>query len=367
MGIVEATRKFEAWLKDQITVVRADLAYKHEQMRADPFLFFRATYYRWAQLWPEQNRKWARGEKVHAVGDLHIENFGTWRDLEGRLIWGVNDFDEAYPMAFTNDLVRVAVSALLAAEGSARFHLSPAEICEQIADGYHDQIEAGGQPFVLMEKHPELRRMAVQDLRQPAPFWQRLEEKSAPVRGRVPAPARKALDGLLPKGAEPSYRVLTKPKGLGSLGRLRFLALAQFEGGQIARETKEVAPSAWLWASGRGKRAGNGNPWLEKIVRSAVRCADPWWKVRHGWIVRRLAPDCSRIDIDEIVHHRDLASLLHAMGGETANIHLGTPKVRKRLRAAWSELPPEWLWQAARRMHKASLKDWRDFKRAGKS
>jgi hypothetical protein len=46
-----------------------------------------------------------------AVGDLHLENFGIWRDAEGRLVWGVNDFDEAHPMAFTNDLVRLAVSA----------------------------------------------------------------------------------------------------------------------------------------------------------------------------------------------------------------------------------------------------------------
>ena len=30
-----------------------------------------------------------------SVGDLHVENFGTWRDSEGRLIWGINDFDEA--------------------------------------------------------------------------------------------------------------------------------------------------------------------------------------------------------------------------------------------------------------------------------
>ena len=367
MGIVEATRKFEAWLKDQITIVRPDLAYKHRQMRADPFLFFRATYYRWAQLYPEHCRKLARAEKVYAVGDLHIENFGTWRDAEGRLVWGVNDFDEAYPMAFTNDLVRLAVSALLAAEASVRFHLSAAEICQQLADGYRDQIEAGGEPFVLMEKHPELRRMAIQDLRQPAPFWQRLEEKTAPLRGGMPTAARKAFRALLPKGVKPSYRVLTTPKGLGSLGRHRFLALAQFAGGDIARETKQVARSAYLWATGKGDRAGNGNPWLQKIIRAAVRCPDPWWEVRRGWLVRRLAPDCSRIDIDELVHHRDLASLLHAMGAETANIHLGTPKGRKRIRAAWKKLAPDWLETAARKMHKVSLGEWRDFKRAGKS
>lgn len=367
MTIVEATRRFEAWLKEQIPVVRADLDYKHQQMRAAPFLFFRATYYRWAQVWPEECRKLARAEEVHAVGDLHLENFGTWRDAEGRLVWGVNDFDEAHPLAFTNDLVRLAVSALLAAEASVRFHLTPSEICTQLADGYRDQVESGGEPFVLMERHPELRHMALQDLRQPAPFWQRLEAKSAVARRPLPASARKAIRDLLPTGAKPAYRILTKPKGLGSLGRQRFLALVTHDGGDIAREAKEVAPSAWLWARGRGDRAGKGNPWLEKIVRAAVRCPDPWWEVRRGWLVRRLGPDCSRIDIEELVHHRDLAELLHAMGRETANIHLGTPrKARKRLRAGLAKLPVDWLLDAARAMHKATLKDWRDFKRANR-
>jgi hypothetical protein len=216
-----------------------------------------------------------------------------------------------------------------------------------------------------MEKHPELRRMAIQDLRQPAPFWQRLGQKSAPARRSLPSSARKAIRDLLPPDTEPAYRVLTKPKGLGSLGRQRFLALADCDGGLIAREAKTVAPSAWLWANGHGDRCGKGNPWLQKIVNASVRCRDPWWEVYRGWLVRRLAPDCSRIDIDQLVHHRDLASLLHAMGAETANIHLGTPKRgRRRIRASLAELPNDWLLDAARGMHKACLKDWREFKRA---
>ena len=46
-----------------------------------------------------------------AVGDLHVENFGTWRDADGRLCWGINDFDEADRLPYTNDLVRLAASA----------------------------------------------------------------------------------------------------------------------------------------------------------------------------------------------------------------------------------------------------------------
>jgi hypothetical protein len=224
MGIVEATRRFEAWLRRRIVVVEEDIEYKHEQMRADPFLFFRATFYRWAQLWEENCPKLARGPEVYAVGDLHIENFGTWRDAEGRLVWGVNDFDEAHPMAFANDLVRLAVSGLLAARSSPHFKLTPAEICGQLLAGYRAGIEKKGVPFVLMESHPHLRNMALQDLRQPALFWQRMEEKTSVLTGEVPESVRKAFAKIEPKGAELEYRTLKHPKGLGSLGRRRYLA-----------------------------------------------------------------------------------------------------------------------------------------------
>ena len=92
MGIIKSTRKFEAWLRRQIPAVESDLEFKHEQMRADPFLFFRATFYRWAQLWPKLCPHLAKMRTVRAVGDLHLENFGTWRDAEGRLIWGSERF-----------------------------------------------------------------------------------------------------------------------------------------------------------------------------------------------------------------------------------------------------------------------------------
>ena len=72
---------------------------KHEKMKKDLFAFFRATFYRWIQVWPEVCPDLTSAPMVLAVGDLHFENFGTWRDAEDRLVWGVNDFDEAFPPA----------------------------------------------------------------------------------------------------------------------------------------------------------------------------------------------------------------------------------------------------------------------------
>jgi len=178
----------------------------------------------------------------------------------------------------------------------------------------------------------------------------------------LPDSVCRAIGKILPKGVEPSYRVVNSPKGLGSLGRRRYLAMATWQGGVIAREAKDVVPSAYVWAA--KERVGKGNPWIERTVRAAVRCADPYYEVKGRWLVRRLAPDCSRIDIEELRHHEDLTSLLFCMGWETANIHLGSPKARPALEKALDKLPATWLSDAAERMFEKSMKDWQTFKKA---
>ena len=95
--ITTVTRQYETWLAKYTSLVKADLALKHVLMKRDAFSFLRATFYRWRQVWPDVCADVVTTPVLLAVGDLHIENFGTWRDGEGRLIWGINDFDEAYP------------------------------------------------------------------------------------------------------------------------------------------------------------------------------------------------------------------------------------------------------------------------------
>src|SRR5580693_8548736 len=154
MTIKKATQSYEAWLAKQITVLKPDLKRKHLAMAQDVFPFLRATFYRWMQIWAEENK----APKVLAVGDLHVENFGTWRDVEGRLVWGINDFDEAYNLPYTIDLVRLAASAHIAIR-EAKLKIGPEDACDAILSGYRKGIESGGRPLVLAEDHPWLRSM----------------------------------------------------------------------------------------------------------------------------------------------------------------------------------------------------------------
>ena len=113
-------------------------------MAEDAFQFLRATYWRWAETIYEVCPELKGAPDVLAVGDIHAENFGTWRDGEGRLIWGVNDFDEAARMPYAIDIVRLATSAVLADVRG----ISDEKVCDSILEGYREGI-AKPKPFVL--------------------------------------------------------------------------------------------------------------------------------------------------------------------------------------------------------------------------
>jgi hypothetical protein len=357
MRIKKSTKRYETWLGKHLTIVPGDLALKHTRMGEEPFPFLRATFYRWVQVWLQAFPDVASAPRVLAVGDLHVENFGTWRDHEGRLIWGVNDFDEAYPMAYTIDLVRLATSAHLAISAN-HLTLPHEDACAAILAGYHEGLESGGKPFVLEETHKWLRETATGELRDPVHFWGKMNSLP-PMRGEVPKSARKALEDLLPAPGL-IYRVANRVAGLGSLGRERYVALADWCGGRVAREAKALLPSACVWAR---EDKGSRKIFYEEIINSAVRALDPCVKLRGRWIVRRLAPDCSRIELSAIPKQRDESRLLHAMGFETANIHLGSKAAVKAVRRDLAKRKPGWLHETARKMGDAVKKDWEQWRK----
>lgn len=356
MKIAKATPNYELWLSKYCAIVDADLSLKHQRMAEDLFSFLRATFYRWVDLWEKTCPELARAPNLLAVGDLHVENFGTWRDREGRLVWGINDFDEVHKMPYTIDLVRLATSAHLATV-AGHLALKQEHACDAILEGYRSGLAAGGEPFVLEEKHDWLLRLAMNELRNPVKFWQKMD--NLPRRKQpVPNSALKALARMMP---EPGllFEVRHRVAGLGSLGRERYVALANWHGSRVAREAKALAPSAYVWVNG-----GEGSKRIlyQSILRSAVRCRDPFVELKGRWIVRRLAPHCSRIELTSLPEERDEIKLLNAMGWETANVHLGSPRSTKTVRRDLEKRPAKWLHDAAQQMMKATTADWERWK-----
>jgi uncharacterized protein (DUF2252 family) len=360
MDILESTRGYERWLAGCVPLVRADLDLKHRLMADNAFLFLRGTFYRWAQLWPELCGELGDAPGVLAVGDLHVENFGTWRDAEGRLVWGVNDFDEVVTLPYTQDLVRLATSALLAV-GESELSLSVRRACDSILAGYRESLRAGGGAAVLAERYRWLRDLAIARLKDQRPFWNRLRAlPTVPARGaRGAGGVRRLLRAALPADAR-NVRLVHRQAGLGSLGRQRLVALAEWHGGAVAREAKPLAPSAWLWARNSRLRA----PRYAELISRAVRVPDPFLKVAGPWLLRRLAPDGSRIELASLPRNRDESRLLWMMGWDAANMHLGTPGQRRRILADLARRKGAWLQRAAGRMAQAVEHDWRRWRKA---
>lgn len=351
--ISKATRKFENWLSKRTSLVQHELNLKHRLMGEHSLTFLRATFYRWSQVWPEVCPELAKAPIVLAVGDLHIENFGTWRDIEGRLVWGINDFDEAYPMPYASDLVRLAVSANLAIK-SKHLKINSVRACKAILSGYIAGLRTGGVPFVLEENHKWLRDAATGELRNATHFWAKLD-RLATV-SDTPKSAKRALESALPGER---YRTVHRVAGVGSLGCERFVALAVWKGGRIAREVKALAPSAFVWGH---DHKDSERTFYDEILESACRDADPFVRVRGRWLIRRLAPDCSRIELTQLSKKVDEQRLLWAMGFETANVHLGSKSVVSAVRRDASRRRHDWLHSAMSKMTDTVLEDYEDWR-----
>ena len=360
MDILTATKDFEQWVSRHTHVIKTQLSDKHKQMAESPVQFLRGTFYRWTQLFPEICPELRKAPEVLSVGDLHIASFGTWRDGFGRLIWGIDDFDEAWPLPYTNDLVRLAVSAILdATEGE--INVGPGNVVDIILDGYRTSLREGGKPFVLEEKHKWLRDIALNRLDIPADFWKKMDALPA-TRANVPADARKAIARLLPIKQLPR-RFVRRIAGVGSLGHARYVAVFDWQGGQIALEAKAAIPSACVWAGG----GGSPRIYYDLLLKQAIRCPDPFVRLIGKWLVRQLAPDSSPIEIETMNGQKDQDRLLHAMARETANIHLGAARAATRIVADLNRRSGKWLRTAVKDMAAATIDDWKKWKNSQSS
>jgi len=109
--IVVLNDAFEPLMEADPTAFRV----KYRKMATDPFAFYRGTACLFYADVTEQRDEWVdeRSGGIWIHGDLHAENFGTYMNSDGRLVFDVNDFDEAYIGHFTWDLQRFAASLAL--------------------------------------------------------------------------------------------------------------------------------------------------------------------------------------------------------------------------------------------------------------
>ncbi|MBI1207192.1 MAG: DUF2252 domain-containing protein [Azospirillum sp.] len=324
---LKATRRYEAWLRDQVPVREPALALKHVLMKRSASAFLRASFYWWLEDCATALPTLWTAPKLLAVGDLHADNFGTWHDENGNWAWGINDFDDAWVLPFTNDLIRLATSIRVmvseaesssdnkksenrnkSEEKDSKIEISAEEICQYIIEGYRARLDECLSPITESWLNDRVKPKAAEKFWQKFPF---LPECGDAMPGR----ARALLVEALPRDAA-NLRFASRDGGLGSLGRRRFVVTAETDSGRFAAEVKQRTPPAFPLNSEPGR------DWQDLLPSRPYRI-DPSLKFAGRWLVRAASPDRTKLRLGDLDSNDDRRCLIQAMGWETADFHLG--------------------------------------------
>jgi hypothetical protein len=356
-SIVESTNSYEAWMADEIDIVPGDLERKHELMAGDDKgTFYRATYYRRAQVLPVLLPELMAYTVVLSMADAHAGQYAVWLNANDEEVLGGNDFDEAYPLAWTNDLINQATSLLIKKEEGSLI-LKVEDACESLLKGYGRCLEVGPAPLILQEQHHALRRIVEEQKIKPEKYWDKLLQSPEID---IPHKLLELLKNELPAGIT-DYKTLARTAGKGSLGRRRIDMIAPLDDGYIAEEAKALMPSACAWAAtGRARRVTQ--MYEEQILSLPTRSPDPSVKIVDGWLLRKLSPAYRHIELAKIYDKDDQDIFLRAMGFDHANTHLGTPNSKRSIYRQFEQLDGKRLLHAAETMLAKVNSDWDDWK-----
>ena len=226
---------------------RNSLRRKLEAMCSAPFEFFRAT----SHLFALDVGGACEGPKGLILGDLHAENFGTYRAVSNKIVYDINDFDDCTQGAYEYDLRRLLASLVIGGEQAKLPVSACVAACEAAVDEYlssirrfrkakrrkdFEKLEPTSAVKRLLSVASEksrvamLRELVSQDRKSGAFQFRGDVRKFAPLDKAQRAAIEKAVSHCkVPAGADPSHYVFEDAvfrfAGKGSLGRQRYAIL----------------------------------------------------------------------------------------------------------------------------------------------
>lgn len=141
---------FTDFFGEQMKQNPKDWQTKFRKMSANPFAFYRgSTILFYQDLAAENDQQFidAKTSRVWIQGDLHAQNFGTYMDAQGMLVFDVNDFDESFVAPYTWDLKRLAASLALIGYQKALSDEDIMQLIKTTVTAYVKQVDA----FILEE------------------------------------------------------------------------------------------------------------------------------------------------------------------------------------------------------------------------
>ncbi|MFF3495068.1 DUF2252 domain-containing protein [Streptomyces sp. NPDC002795] len=340
---------------------------KFRKMAASAFAFYRGTA---CLFYGDVEREQHGGpylddrtSRVWIHGDLHAENFGTYMDSTGRLIFNVNDFDEAYVGPFTWDLKRFAASVALVGYSKALSDEQITDLVRTYAAAYRERIHAlatGAKsdevpPFTLdtadgplLEALRDARSLTRFSLLESMTEIREFERRFAEGGGSIELDAATrykvlaAFDGYLETLPEASlsrpdsYRVKDvvgrRGIGIGSAGLPSYNIL--LEGNSDALENDVViymkqaqTPAVSRHITDPAVRGYFQHEGHRTVIsqRALQAHADPWlgWTELDGagQLVAEVSPYAVDLDWGDIDDPEEIAAVVADLGRATATMH----------------------------------------------
>lgn len=245
------------------------LALKYQRMRSDPFVFLRGTCHLFYAGLP-RGGIFRSAPPAWCCGDLHLENFGSYKGQHRIAYFDLNDFDEAALAPATWDLVRLLASLRVGADSLQLDPLAAEELCTAFLSAYVQALGDGKAYWIEPQTAQGLVRTLLDGLRdrQRAAFLDSRTVKKGRKR-TLRTDGSKALPASVAQRAEvldfmetfaqaqppdphhpEFFRVLDVARriaGTGSLGVDRYAVLVEGKGspdGNYLLDLKQALPSS---------------------------------------------------------------------------------------------------------------------------
>ncbi|WP_112268743.1 DUF2252 domain-containing protein [Lentzea terrae] len=350
---------------DLMTADPAAFRHKFRKMAAEPFAFYRGSACLFYADMAELPDEWTdeRTSRIWIQGDLHAQNFGTYMDSAGTLVFDVNDFDEAYLGSFTWDLRRFAASMALLGWRKALPDSVITDLIRTYVAAYVAQVRSfvehpndelfslrldstDGALHRVLQRARLSTRIGLLEEKTVVVDYDRvfrrdrdgIHELSAPVRAAVEEAFATYLD-TIPTGKRASSRTYTVKDvvgrsgfGIGSAGLHAYNILV--EGRTQALENDVVlsmkqanvaAPSRIVPDSAIREYFTDHGHRTAVSQRALQAHADPWLGHTQidgtGYVVAELSPYEADLDWSDLTEPADLLPVLGYLGRATAKMH----------------------------------------------
>ncbi len=241
------------------------LAMKYAKMAQSPFIFLRGACHLFYDVLPD-SPLFRDAPLAWCCGDLHFENFGSYKGDNRLVYFDINDYDEAALAPFTWDIIRLLTSIQCGADALNATHAETLAVSQSCLDAYRNALIIGKALWVERDTSVGLVNALLTTLqgRERAAFLDKRtirknHRRSLILDGIKALPAsdlqNKTVTDFMDRFAatQPSpkfFEVLDigrRIAGTGSLGLERFVILVEGKGspdGNYLLDIKEAKPSA---------------------------------------------------------------------------------------------------------------------------